>query len=154
MAKPIPDGFHTVTPHIICKQASQAIEFYTKALGAEEVMRLPAPDGTIMHAEIRIGSSHIMIAEENVEWGLKGPTVIGGTPVTMHLYVEDCDALYAQAMAAGAESVMKPSNQFYGDRSGGVKDPAGNQWWIATHIEDCSPEEMDRRMREQMQGGG
>jgi len=145
MAKPIPEGFNTLTPHIVCKDAAQAIEFYKKALGAKEMYRMPAPDGAIMHAEMSIGNSRLMIAEENPQWGSKGPTAIGGTPVTIHLYVENCDALYQQAIGAGATSAMEPQDAFWGDRYARFVDPYGHSWAVATHKEDLTPEEIGKR---------
>jgi uncharacterized glyoxalase superfamily protein PhnB len=147
---PIPDGFHTVTPHLIVKGAAKAIEFYKKAFGAEEVFRMPAPDGSIMHAELKIGSSRIMMAEECADWGAFGPKE--STPVVLHLYVPDCDAAMKRAASAGATVTMPAQNMFWGDRYGKLKDPFGHQWSIATHISDPTPEEMQKAMA-QMCGG-
>lgn len=147
--KPIPDGFHSVTPHIICSEAGKAIEFYKKAFGATEICRIPGPDGkSIMHAEIQIGDSRVMIAQENPAWQCKGPITLGGTPVTIHLYVNDADATFKQAVAAGANGAMPPADMFWGDRYGKVIDPFGHHWSIATHKEDPTPEEMQKRMEE------
>ena len=144
---PIPDGFHSVTPHLIIKNAAKAIDFYTKAFGATEICRMPGPDGkSIMHAEIKIGNSIIMIAEENPEWQCKGPTMLGGTPVTIHLYVNDADKAFKTAVDAGAEATMPVDTMFWGDRYGKVTDPFGHSWSIATHVEDVSPEDMEKRM--------
>jgi PhnB protein len=144
--KPIPAGYHTVTPYLIIKGAAQALEFYKKAFGATELMRFPGPDGAIMHAEIKIGDSPIMMGEENVAMGARSPGTIGGTPVGICLYVPDVDALAKQAVAAGATVVRPVQDQFYGDRSGTFTDPYGHQWTLATHKEDVSSEEMQRRM--------
>jgi PhnB protein len=148
--KPIPDGYHTVTPYLIISGAAKAIEFYKKAFGAEELFRMGAPDGRIGHAEIKIGDSPIMLADEFPEMGHKGPNSLGGTTVSILLYVKDVDTLAAQAVAAGA-TVMRPvQDQFYGDRSGTFTDPFGHVWTIATHKEDLSPEEIGRRAAEAM----
>lgn len=143
--KPIPEGYHTATPYLIVRDAARAIEFYKKAFGAIELLRFPSPDGKIMHAEIRIGDSPIMLADEVPEMGARGPESLGGSPVSILLYVEDVDALFSQAVAAGAKVQRPVKDQFYGDRSGGVTDPFGHVWYIATHKEDVSPEEMRKR---------
>jgi uncharacterized glyoxalase superfamily protein PhnB len=148
MANPIPDGFHTVSPHIVIKGAGQAIDWYKKAFGAEELFRMPAPDGSIMHAEIRIGDSPIMIAEEFPTMGVKGPKSIGGSPVTIHLYVKDVDKVYNQAVAAGATAAMPPADMFWGDRYGKLIDPYGHHWSVATHMEDLTPEQCSQRAAE------
>lgn len=147
---PIPEGFHTVTPHLIIKNAEKAIDFYKKAFGAEERFRMPGPDGKLMHAEIQIGSSILMIAEENAQWGCFGPKE--SSPITIHLYVHDCDATIKRAQAAGATLTMPPDNMFWGDRYGKVKDPFGHHWSVATHIADPTPQEMQKAMA-QMCGG-
>jgi PhnB protein len=147
--KPIPDGYHVATPYLIIKNAARAIEFYKQAFGAKETMRFPAPEGKIGHAEIRIGDSAIMMADEFPERGVKGPESFGGSPVMILLYVEDVDAVTARAIAAGAKSVRPVQDQFYGDRSGTIADPFGHVWTISTHKEDVSPEEMQRRMAAQ-----
>lgn len=142
MAAPIPPGYHTITPHIVVKDPAAAIEFYKKAFGAEEMFRMPGPDGkSVMHAEIRIGDSAIMLGGEweNV---CKGPISLGGTPVTLHLYVKDADAFFKKAVAAGATSIMEPMDAFWGDRYGKVRDPFGHEWSIATHMQDLSPDEI------------
>jgi PhnB protein len=144
-AKPIPEGYHTATPYLIIKDAAQAIEFYKKAFGATEVVRFPQPDGRIGHAEIKIGDSHIMLADEFPEMGARSPQSIGGTPVSILLYVEDVDAQAKLAVAAGAKVVRPVKDQFYGDRSGSFEDPFGHEWHIATHVEDVAPEEMHKR---------
>lgn len=147
--KPTPEGFHTVTPHLVIKDAAKAIDFYIKAFGAKEVCRMAGPDGrSVVHAEIQIGDSIIMIGEENPQWQAKGPGMLGGTPVTLNIYSEDADALFKQAVDAGAQPTMPPENMFWGDRYGKVTDPFGHVWSIATHVEDVSPEEMNRRMAE------
>jgi PhnB protein len=152
--KPIPDGYHTVTPYLIVQGAAAAIEFYKKALGATELFRMPGPGGKVAHAEIQIGNSRIMLADEHPEMGAKAPGPSGGSPVGLMLYVEDVDARFNRAVAAGAK-VKKPlADQFYGDRSGSVTDPFGHQWTIATHKEDVSPAEIDRRMKEMMKKQG
>jgi len=143
--KPIPEGYHTATPYLIIKDAARAIESYKKAFGATELMRMAQPDGRIGHAEIRIGDSPIMLADEFPEMGHRSPQSLGGSPVSILLYVEDVDALFNQAVSAGAK-VQKPvQDQFYGDRIGGVTDPFGHVWYIATHKEEVSPEEMRKR---------
>src|SRR5260370_33769663 len=144
-AKPIPEGYHTATPYLIIKDAAQAIEFYKKAFGATEVIRFAQPDGKIGHAEIKVGDSHIMLADEFPEMGARSPQSFGGSPVSILLYVEDVDAVFTQAVAAGAAVQRPVADQFYGDRTGGVKDPFGHMWYIATHVEDVSPEEMKKR---------
>jgi PhnB protein len=144
--KPIPDGYHTLTPYLFIRGAADAIEFYKKAFGAIELFRMPRPDGRVGHAEIKIGDSPIMLADEHAEMGARSPQTVGGCPMLLHLYVPDVDALFAQAVAAGATVKRPIENQFYGDRSGGLEDPFGFTWYLATHIEDVSPEEMKRRL--------
>jgi len=143
--KPIPEGYHSVTPYLIIKDAASAIEFYKKAFGATELMRMADPSGKIGHAEIKIGDSPIMLADEVLGMGYRSPQSLGGSPVSILLYVEDVDALFDQAVAAGAKVERPVKDQFYGDRSGGVTDPFGHVWYIATHKEDVSPEEMKKR---------
>lgn len=143
--KAVPDGYHTVTPYLIVKNGAQALDFYKKALGATEVMRIPAPGGRVGHAEIRIGNSAVMLADEFPEMGHKSPESLGGSPVSLHLYVEDADALTDQAIAAGATLINAVSDKFYGDRSGTVKDPFGHTWHISTHKEDLSADELMKR---------
>jgi PhnB protein len=154
--KPIPAGYHTVTPYLIVSGAAKALDFYKRALGATEVVRMPSPTGQIMHAEIKIGDSMVMLADEHPQMGAKSPQTIGGSPVGICLYVEDVDALFKQAIAAGAKEERPVKDQFYGDRSGTIRDPFGHQWTIATHKEDVSPEEMRKRAEAWMkqQGGG
>ena len=148
-----PDGYHTVTPYLIIQGASKAIEFYKQAFGATELMRLDAPGGTIGHAEIKIGDSIIMLADEHPEMGYRGPQALGGSPICLMLYVEDSDAMFAQAIAAGG-TVQKPiQDQFYGDRSGQLVDPFGHVWTIATHKEDLTPAEINARLTGMVQHG-
>lgn len=147
---PIPDGFHTLTPHVIVKGVAKAIDFYKKAFGAEERFRMPGPDGSIMHAEVQIGSSILMLAEENAQWGSFGPKET--TPVVLHMYVPDCDVAMKRAAGAGATVVMPAADMFWGDRYGKVKDPFGHEWSIATHTSDPTPEQMKKAMAE-MCGG-
>jgi PhnB protein len=144
-AKPIPDGYHTVTPYLTIRGAAAAIEFYKRAFGATEIMRITDANGKVGHAEIRMGDSPIMLSEEMPEMGVRSPESIGGSPVTIHLYVEDVDALVNQAVAAGAKLLRPVEDQFYGDRGGKLADPYGHVWWVATHIEDVSPEEIRKR---------
>ncbi len=143
--KPIPDGYHTATPYLITSNAGKAIEFYKDVFGAKELMRLPMPDGKIGHAEIQIGDSRIMLADEAPDWDARSPETIGGSPVIIALYVEDVDAVVSRATAAGAKLFKPVADQFYGDRSGSITDPFGHKWNIATHKEDVSPEEINRR---------
>jgi PhnB protein len=146
MAKPIPDGYHTVTPYLSMSDASKAIAFYREALGATELVRMPMPNGRIGHAELQIGNSRIMLADEALEWGNKSAKTMGGTPVVLCIYDENVEALAARFVKAGGK-VLKPlANQFYGDRSGQFEDPEGYKWTLAQHVEDVSPEEMKRRM--------
>lgn len=146
--KPIPDGYHTITPHIVVKDAHKAIAFYKKAFGAEERCVMNGPDGkTVMHAEIKIGDSHVMIGVENPQWNSRGPLSLGGTPVTLALYVTDCDKAFKRAVDAGAKPGMPPSDMFWGDRWSMVTDPDGHNWSIATHISDPTPEQMLEGMK-------
>ena len=145
MVSPIPEGYHHVTPYLILNKAADAITFYKAALGAREVMRLDEPSGKIHHAEIEIGDSRIMLADEHPELQALSPKTIGGSPVTMHLYVEDVDAAVERAVAAGAKLIRPVAEQFYGDRTGGIEDPFGYRWFIATHKEDLTMDEMRRR---------
>ena len=146
--KPIPDGYHSVTPYLVCKGAAQALDWYKKAMGAEETVRMPGPGGAIMHAELRFGDSMVMMADEFPEMGARSPQTLGGTPVGMCLYVNDCDVVFQRAVDAGAKVERPLQDQFYGDRSGTIIDPWGHKWTISTHIEDVSPEEMGQRMKE------
>ena len=152
--KPIPEGYHSVTPYLIVDNAAQALEFYKKALGAVELMRMPAPDGRIGHAEIKIGDSPVMLADEFPGMGARSARTLGGSPISLMVYVEDVDARVAQAVAAGAKLVRPVANQFYGDRTGGIDDPFGYHWYLATHIEDVPPDELSRRAAKAMQEMG
>jgi PhnB protein len=147
--KPIPDGMHSLTPHLVCINASDAIEFYKKAFSAVELHRLPAPDGKVMHAAMKIGDSVFMMMDEAPQWGTLGPKALKGTPVTIHIYVEDVDALFNQAVGAGATVIMPVTDMFWGDRYGQVEDPSGHRWSIATHKRDVSPAEMQEAMSQQ-----
>jgi PhnB protein len=147
MAKAIPDGYHSVTPYLIINGASEAIAFYQKAFGATELFRMPAPEGKIGHAEIKIGDSPIMLADEYPEMGYKSPQTLGGSPVSIMIYVEDVDTVFDQAIAAGGKAQRPVKDQFYGDRSGTLEDPFGHVWHVATHKEDVTPEEMEKRMK-------
>ena len=143
--KPIPEGYHSVTPYLVLDDATRALEFYKKAFGAVEVLRMPAPGGKIGHAEIKIGDSHVMLADESPEMGHRSARSFGGSPISLMVYVPDVDAQVAQAVAAGGKLVRPVADQFYGDRVGGVADPFGHRWFIATHKEDLSNEELQRR---------
>lgn len=143
--KPIPEGYHSVTPYLIVKGGARAIEFYKTAFGATELMRMARPDGTIGHAEIRIGDSVIMLADENPAVGALSPQAVGGTPVLIHLYVADVDTVFNRGVAAGSTVEQPLKDQFYGDRSGGIIDPFGHRWYVATHVEDIAPEELKKR---------
>jgi PhnB protein len=151
---PIPDGYHSVTAYLIVKGAARAIEFYQQAFGATEITRLDGPGGTIGHAEVMIGDSPVMLADEHPDMGALSPETVGGSPVNMLIYTADADAMFQRALDTGAEQVRPMADQFYGDRSGTVRDPFGHQWTIATHVEDVSQEELQRRMEEMMQQGG
>ncbi len=140
--KPIPDGYHSVQPYLIFKNCAEAIEFYVKAFGAKEKLRMTGKEGRVGHAEILIGDSTIMMADETPQMDAYSVEHFGGSPVSLMIYTEDCDAMYAEAIAAGAKSEREPADQFYGDRISGVRDPFGYKWWIATHIKDVSVEEM------------
>jgi uncharacterized glyoxalase superfamily protein PhnB len=146
-ARPIPEGMRTVTPHLICAGAADAIEFYKKAFGAVETARLPGPQGKIMHAMLRIGDSALMLVDEMPEWGALGPKALKGSPVTIHLYVDDVDAFAARAVKAGAKITMPVEDMFWGDRYGKLEDPFGHHWSLATHLRDVSPEEMQQAMK-------
>ncbi len=143
--KPIPDGMNTVTPHLVCRDAAKAIEFYKKAFGAEEQMKLTTPDGgKLLHACLRIGNSAVMLADEFPDWGSVGPEALKGTPVVIHLYVRDADSVFDQAVKAGATVKMPLEDMFWGDRYGQLQDPFGHIWSIATHVRDVSFEEMEQ----------
>jgi uncharacterized glyoxalase superfamily protein PhnB len=147
MSKPIPQGMHSVTPHLICAGAADAIEFYKKAFGAVEAGRLPGPNGKLMHAAVRIGDSTVMLVDEMPEWGALGPKSLKGSPVTIHLYVDDADAFVARAVKSGAKVTMPVADMFWGDRYGKLEDPFGHHWSVATHMRDVSPEEMQQAMK-------
>lgn len=149
MVKPIPDGFRTITPHMAVSPCNEAIEFYKKAFNAEEVMRMPGPNNTVMHSELKFGDSTIMICD--VFPGIPSPE--NGSPVTIHLYVEDCDKVFNQAVEAGASVEMPPADMFWGDRYAKMKDPYGHSWSVATHIADPSPEEMMKAAAEMFGDG-
>ena len=151
--RPIPEGYGTVTPYLIVNGAARAIEFYKQAFGATETFRMERPDGRVGHAEIKIGDSHVMLADEHPEMGARGPQSIGGSPISLVLYVEDVDATVSRAVEAGAKLTRPVANQFYGDRTGGVEDPFGHAWYVATHVEDVAPEEMQKRAAAAHQGG-
>lgn len=150
--KPIPDGYHSVTPYLILDDATRALEFYKQAFGAVELMRMPAPGGRIGHAEICIGNSPVMLADENAEMNARSARTIGGSPISLMVYVENVDAIVAQAVAAGGTLVRPVADQFYGDRTGGIDDPFGFHWYIATHVEDVPPDELERRAAKAMGG--
>ncbi len=142
--KPIPEGMHSLTPHLICNGAAAAIEFYKAAFGAVELTRVPGPGGKLMHASVRIGDSALMLVDEAPEWEMFGPTALKGSPVTIHLYVKDVDATVAQAVAAGARVTMPVAEMFWGDRYGTLEDPFGHRWSVATHTQDLTPEELQQ----------
>jgi len=153
----IPEGMHSITPHLVCAGAAKAIDFYKQAFGATEQGRLPGADGRLMHAAVKIGDSTVMLVDEMPEWGALGPKALKGSPVTIHLYVEDVDALVARAVKAGAKVTMPVAEQFWGDRYGKLEDPFGHHWSVATHVRDVGPEEMKKAMKEmekQMPKGG
>jgi uncharacterized glyoxalase superfamily protein PhnB len=143
----------SITPHLICAGAADAIEFYKKAFGAEEMMRMPGPDGRLMHAAVRIGDSMVMLVDEMPEWGALGPKALKGSPVTIHLMVDNVGEVFARAVAAGATAKMPVADMFWGDRYGKVVDPFGHEWSIATHVRDMTPEEMMAAGREAMAKG-
>ena len=139
--KPIPDGMHSLTPHLICANAAEAIAFYQRAFGATEESRLLMPDGKLMHASVRIGDSALMLMDENPAWGAIGPAALKSSPVSIHLYVDDVDAAFAKAVGEGAVPKMPPADMFWGDRFCAITDPFGHSWTIATHIKDVTPEQ-------------
>lgn len=142
--QPIPEGMRTITPHLVCAKATEAIEFYKAAFGAVEHGRLTTPQGALLHAMLQIGDSHLMLVDEFPDWGSVGPKALKGSPVTLHLYVEDVDAAVKRAVDAGAKITMPVEDMFWGDRYGKVEDPFGHQWSLATHIRDVPPEEMEK----------
>ena len=153
MPKPIPDDYPRVTPYLIVDGAGAAIDFYCSVLGATERMRMPAPDGRVGHAELQLGDSMIMLADENAQMDVRGPRAIGGTPVSLHVYVEDSDAVFERAVQAGARALRAVEDRFYGDRSGQFEDPFGHRWDVSTHVEDVPPEEMSKRAAAEMAAG-
>ncbi|MDE2030245.1 MAG: VOC family protein [Alphaproteobacteria bacterium] len=146
--KPIPDNYGTVTPYLIIKDAAKAVEFYKKVFGAEEVFRMPMPDGSIMHAEIRVGNSRLMMTDEGCALGAKSPMALGGAPVSFYLYVADADATYNLALKEGGTVIRAIEDRFYGDRVGMIRDPFGHVWSVATHIEDVPKDELMRRAQD------
>jgi uncharacterized glyoxalase superfamily protein PhnB len=144
--KKIPEGMHSITPHLVCAGAAKALDFYKQAFGATEQGRLPGPDGRLMHAAMKIGDSTVMLADEMPEWGSLGPKALKGSPVTIHIYVEDVDALVARAVKAGAKVTMPVAEQFWGDRYGKLEDPFGHHWSVATHVRDVTSDEMKKAM--------
>lgn len=144
--KAIPEGYHSITPYLVCKGADKAIEFYTKAFGAQETVRMPGPHGRIMHAEVKIGNSMLMLSDENPDRGAIAPSGKGRSMSVM-LYIDNVDAVFKRALELGSTSIQEPTDQFWGDRMGNLMDPFGHQWAIATHKEDVSPEEMEKRMQ-------
>jgi PhnB protein len=153
MAKAIPDDYPRVTPYLYIDGASAAIDFYRSVLGASERMRMPTPDGKIGHAELDVGDSVIMLADSNPDMDVRSPKSIGGTPVALHVYVEDADGVFERAMQAGARQLRPVEDQFYGDRSGQFEDPFGHHWNVATHVEDVPPDEMAKRAAAAMAAG-
>lgn len=145
--KPIPEGYHSVTPYLSIKGAAAAIVYYKQVFGATELFRMAGPDGKIGHAEIKIGDSPIMLADEFPEMEFVSPKTLGGSPVGLMIYVDDVDTMYKQAISAGGQEIKPLQNQFYGDRSGTLKDPFGHVWTVATHVEDVPPEEMEKRAK-------
>lgn len=144
--KPIPDGMHSLTPHLVCAGAAEAIEFYKAAFGAVEEMRMPGPEGKLMHAMVRIGDSPLMLVDEMPQWGALGPKSLKGSPVTIHLQVADVDAVVARAVKAGAKITMPVDDAFWGDRYGQLEDPFGHRWSVATHVRDLTMEEIRQAM--------
>jgi len=153
MPKPIPDDYPRVTPYLIVDGAGAAIDFYGAVLGATERVRMPAPDARVGHAELQLGDSMIMLADENAQMDIRGPRAIGGTPVSLHVYVEDSDAVFERAVQAGAKGLRAVEDRFYGDRSGQFEDPFGHRWDVSTHVEDVPPEEMSKRAAAAMAAG-
>jgi PhnB protein len=152
--KPIPDGYHNVTPYLYVRNAAGAIEFYKNVFGATEIMRMPGPDGRIMHAELRLGDSVVMLADENPHMGIMSPQTVGGFSAGMLLYVPSVDAVVKRAVENGAKALRPIKDQFYGDRSGSILDPFGHMWTVSTHVEDVAPEEMKKRMAAMSQAAG
>ena len=152
--KPVEDGMHTITPHLVCAGAAEAIAFYERAFGAQALMRLDEPGGKVAHASLRIGDSIIMLMDEAPQWHARGPKALQGTPVTIHLAVDDVDRWYQRALAAGATSHLAPADMFWGDRYGVVEDPFGHHWSIATHVRDVPLDELKQAMGQAMPEGG
>lgn len=152
----IPEGMHSVTPHLVCAGAADAIDFYEKAFGATEVARLPGPDGKLMHGAVRIEGSVVMLVDENLQWGALGPKALKGSPVTIHVFVADVDAFVARAVKVGAKVIMPIDDMFWGDRYGIIEDPFGHHWSVATHMRDVKPEELSEAMSKAapQKGGG
>lgn len=153
---PVQEGFHTVVPHLICRDAAAAIEFYKKAFGATEMMRMPGPDGNLMHASVKIGNTMVMLVDEMPRWGALSPQSLGNSPVTLHMSVPDVDAVYKRAIDCGAKSRIEVADMFWGDRYGKVEDPFGHHWAIATHIRDMTHDEImaaGKEAMKQMSGG-
>jgi len=148
MAKPVPEGYHTVTASLTVKDGAAAIDFYQRAFGAREVMRVDGPDGRLMHAEVQVGDSRVMLAEEYPDMGCLSPTTVGHSTASLYLYLPDVDAAFKRAVGAGAKVVMPVTDMFWGDRFASVEDPSGHRWGLATHQEDPTPEEMSRRQKE------
>ncbi|MGW9212998.1 VOC family protein [Embleya sp. NPDC055664] len=152
--KPVPEDYPRVTPYLCVDGAAAAIDFYVSVLGATERMRMAAPGGRIGHAELQLGTSIVMLADEFPDMGFRGPKSVGGTPVTLHVYVEDVDAVFADALAKGARELRAVKDEFYGDRTGQFEDPFGHRWSVASHVEDVAEQEMAKRAEEAMQSGG
>lgn len=152
--KPVPDGYHTVTPYLACADAAQAIAFYKKAFGAKELLRVPGPGGKIGHAELRIGDSRVMLADEYREMDFLGPLSRGGSAVHLHIYMPSADKVVERAVEAGAKIVQPLEDKFYGDRTGSVQDPFGHVWHIATHVADVPPRELEKRAEKMMKDRG
>jgi PhnB protein len=154
MVRPIPEGYHSVTPYLVVNGAARAIDFYKQAFGATELLRMEGPGGSVGHAEIKIGDSPVMLADEHPQMGFRSPRTLGGAGVSLMIYVENVDEVFPRAIAAGAKEVRPVQNQFYGDRSGTLEDPFGHVWTISTHVEDLSEEEVFRRSAELLQKEG
>lgn len=150
VVQPIPEGYEALTPYLTVRDAAAALEFYGEAFGAEELFRMDGPEGKVGHAEMKIGEGRFMLSDEVEAWGNRSPETLGGTGISLMMYVEDADAVFRRAIEAGATEVMPVQDQFYGDRSGMVEDPFGHRWTIATHVEDVPPDELDRRSKEAM----
>jgi uncharacterized glyoxalase superfamily protein PhnB len=151
--KPVPDGMHSLTPHLVCRDANAAMDFYVKAFGAVDSGRLPGPDGRLMHGMLFIGDSALMLVDEMPEWGALGPASLKGSPVTIHLYVTDVDAAVARAVEAGAKITMPVADMFWGDRYGKIEDPFGHSWSVATHIRDLSADDIQAAAKDAVCGG-